>query len=274
MLRLAPLCLLLGCTNLRGAEDPSDWYDNGTNTWVEEEITWTEDNYSFPEDPTQGIGDLEANSFPVGGSYGKSFAEGDDFPEGACFDFIDDTLPREIEGVVTIHPRFYFKTTGCTTDSEEKYYGSFFIQDGTGGVFVTGDTKVAHFNTGDKVKLLVRGLQTSWDLDMIYTYDVLSVDRSERSVYYQAVAGPLGFEHAGEVVRIAGIVTTDIDTFGSFYVQLDSGDEVLVSLDSEISRRGVSYPVGTRLQVTGPVIYSYNEHQIVVLQKGQLEELE
>ena len=44
----------------------------------------------------------------------------------------DEILPFEIEGVVTAHPRYYFKTSGCDWDSDEKYYGSFFIQDATG----------------------------------------------------------------------------------------------------------------------------------------------
>ena len=42
-------------------------------------------------------------------------------------------------------------------------------------------------------------------------------------------------------------------------------------MDVELSRRGLSYDIGTVVQVTGPVILSYDVYSIVVMRIGQIE---
>jgi hypothetical protein len=263
----------LGCT-MRQAEDATSWYDPGQSLDVTETVAFTDVNYAFPKADSDGIGQLKTDVFPVAGSYGKAFAEGQGFPAGDCVSFVDKTLPREIEGVVTIFPRFYFKTDGCTQSSEEKYYGSFFLQDRTGGVFVLGDTKLAHFEAGNRVRLKVRSVSTSFDLDMIYGYDVISVDHTITPIFHEPVTGTLGDADVGEVRRVEGVVTSEPDTFGSFTISTDAGDSVLCALDSEINDRGTVVALEKRLQVTGPVLFSYDEYEIVVMEKGQIQELQ
>ena len=46
-----------------------------------------------------------------------------------------------------------------------------------------------------------------------------------------------------------------------------------ISLDQELSRRGLSYPIGTTLAVTAPVHYSFCAHTMVVMRVGQVEVL-
>ena len=95
-----------------------------------------------------------------------------------------EDLPFEVEGIVTLHPRWYFKTHGCD-DGDEKFYGSFFIQDGTSGIFVLGDSKVAHFDMGARVKMKVRGVRTIYDLNVVYAHDITEVvDYGPVPVYY------------------------------------------------------------------------------------------
>ncbi|MBU6162736.1 MAG: hypothetical protein KGO50_16595, partial [Myxococcales bacterium] len=69
-------------------------------------------------------------------------------------------LPMVIEGVVTLHPRQYVKTPVCGQD--ERFYGSFVIEDDTGGILVLRDGRVADFTFGDRVRLTVRGLTVTF----------------------------------------------------------------------------------------------------------------
>jgi len=280
--------LLASACTINEAEDPSDWYDPGAGLDVEEEVPFTDQNYAFPVDDADGIGWLKDNVFPVpaGSPGGDQVAWGFDdaylFPPAGprrspgCQILPTDDLPFVIEGVATAFPRFYFKTSGCDWDSDEKYYGSFFIQDRTGALFALGDTKVAHFEMADRIRLRVRAAKTSFDLDMIYAYDQLEILEKGVPIYYEeahetfadmAASGP---SPIARVYRITGEVVTPMDTFGEFTVEDDDGNRFVVGLDTELTRRGVEYPVGTRITATGPILYSYSVYKIVIMRKGQI----
>lgn len=273
-MRLPPLSaailLAAGCAQPRSAEDPSAWYSDGQDLFVTEPVEFTDEPYGDLGAPDT-IGDLVAAVFPTGTStYVNPVLYGQDelIPDNAC-DW-DDTadLPMTVEGVVTAHPRFYFKTVGC--DGDEKYYGCYFLEDDEGGVFVLGDSKVAHFDMGDEVRMLVRGARTSFALDMVYAHDVVSVERVGRPIHYEEPTGPLGAAHIARVQRVTGEVVTELGQFGDFQVDAD-GQVYDIQLDAELSRRGVSWPVGARVTVTGPVLYSYSVYSIVVTRVGQVE---
>ena len=212
---------------------------------------------------------------------------------------------------MTIHPRYYIKVSGClpdfSVDSDEKYYGSYFIQDRTGGYFVLGDSKVAHFDMGDRVTLRVRAVKDFFGSSMISAHDVIEVDRGPEPIYYRTVAGRLlgrdldaGYDDVAEVVRVEGTLAAEMGGFGELYLCTgDDPDTTLrpdpdrrndlvpacahqsvqappwykVGLDVELQRRGVSYPKGARLQVTAPVILSFGDYQLVVMRVGQITEL-
>jgi hypothetical protein len=266
------LSLVLGCSE-RAAEDYSDWFDAGSAYDVMEPVEFTDVPYDFPASETDGIAAQSAQVFPVADSYAVSFAPEDAYASNIdCDQVTDSDLPFTVTGMVTAHPRVYFKTDGCNRD-DEKYYGSYFIEDRTGGMFVLGDSKVAHFGMGDKVTLAIRAVRTSFDLNMVVVHDVLSVERGPDPIAFEVANAEFTLDDIARVKRVTGTVLTDPDTFGSFRIEDDDGNQYLVALDAEVSRRGVHYEVGSRIQATGPVMYSYSEFTIVVMRVGQIETL-
>jgi hypothetical protein len=265
---------MLACAQVREEpEDPTSWYDAADMFDVEEPLEYTDQPY----DPVvgQGIGHYKSIFFP-GSNEDPVFPTGISYDASGCASSESSDLPFEVEGVVTLHPRFYFKTVGC--DGDEKYYGSYFIEDATGGFFVLGDSKVAHFDMGDRVKLKVRGMRTRFDVDMVYAHDVLEVDRGNIPMYFEEMDVPPDLatdrQEIGNVKRVRGTVITEKDTFGEFHIENEAGEVFFISLDAELNRRGIGFPIGTELQVTGPMLYSFSSFNIVVMRVGQLEVIE
>jgi len=284
-LRIALTTLLAGslmaCTTQREAEESDAWWDVGSSQNVEEWLEFTETNYAFPADDSNSIEQLKSLALP-GSSFDIALGPDDQFESGSgCSTSSTSELPRTIEGVVTLHPRYYFKSDGCDRDSDEKFYGSFFIQDKTGGIFVLGDSKVAHFDIGDHVTMSVRGTRNSFDLPMIYSHDVIEIDRGPYAMYYQERTDAFTNDDIGSVLRVEGTViplegydTQTTDTFGAFRVEHDNGTIFDVTMDSEISRRGLSFEAGQRVRVTGPMLYSYSIRAIIIMKRGQVQFLD
>ncbi|MFT5684130.1 MAG: hypothetical protein ACI8RZ_005071 [Myxococcota bacterium] len=269
------LVFLLACASPRqDIESTADWDDVGSLLEVIEPVSFTDTPYDFPADPGAGIGAFIDAVFPV--SEGSiAFGSSDQFGSGTdCTSLVSDDLPWEVEAVVTLHPRYYFKTSGCDIASDEKYYGSYFVEDATGGVFVLGDSRVAHFDIGTKVRISLRGARTAYDLDMIYAHDIVAIERDVvHPVYYTEAIDSLGSADVGEVRRVTGTVISEKSTFGDFEVEADDGIIHTISLDAELSRRGVGFDIGTRIQATGPVILSYDVYSIVIMRVGQTQTL-
>jgi hypothetical protein len=262
------IALLLGCPAPRAAEDPDGWYTPAADVDVAEPIVFTDEPYSFGA--TDGIGAFEDDLFPVAANK-TLFAEGDAYEGGSGCDAEETSdLPREIEGVATILPRFYIKVDGCDGDSSEKYYGSFFIQDASGGMFVLGDSKLAQFEAGNKVKIRARAVRTTFDFDMVYNFDLVDIDRSITPIHYDVPVGPLGSDDHSKVMRVSGVVSTDTDTFGAFQITSDDGTDYDIQIDQELARRGTAFAKGARIQVTGPVLYSYGIRGILIMSLGQV----
>jgi len=292
-LRWGPL-LVLGAVacgdNIETGENPDDWFDSGSFYQVQEAIEFTDVPYDIPANPADGIAQLLADT--ITGTANQTVFSTAAYPSwgGACNGWgSTGNLPREIEAVVTILPRSYFKSNGCAPNNnfnDEKYYGSFFLEDNTGGVFIVGDTKVDLFGPGDKIRIRVHGMRRSFDLNLIYNWELLDIERDYSPVYYQP-ATSLGAADVGETRRVVGEVVTEPDTFGSFQIRPDGVDPlqcdpetgrffqcVVLSLDSEINRRRYHFPVGSRIQATGPVTYSFSTYQINILEKGQIQALD
>lgn len=265
--------LLMGCSVQREAETGNDWWDEGSSQNVEEWLEFTQTNYTFPASDDDTIDQLKSLALPAS-SYDIALGADDQFQSGSgCSTSVSTELPRVVEGVVTLHPRFYFKSDGCDSDSDEKYYGSYFIQDRTGGIFVLGDSKVAHFDIGDRVKLNVRGTRNSFDLPMIYSHDVLEIDRGPYPMYYQEKTEEFVLADIGSVFRIEGEVISDTDTFGAFTIEHENGTVFTATMDSEISRRGLKFEIGQQVRITGPMLYSYSEWAVIIMKRGQVEYL-
>lgn len=259
--------LWLGCAPLRDAEDPADWFDAGADLEVEEPLRFTDQNYDFGA--TDGIAAFAGSVFPAPDRT-IVFAEGDEWPSSSsCDGEVSDALPAEIEGVVTITPRFYMKVDGC--DGEEKYYGNFFLQDGSGGLFVLGDSKVAAFAAGDRIRLKARSVRTTFDFDIVYSWDAVAIHREARPIYYEVATQKLDQGDHSLVRRVTGEVLGKPDTFGAFQVKDDLGTVFDVQIDAELNRRGFTVAPGQRVQVTGPVLFSYSIRAIVLMSLGQIE---
>ncbi len=72
-------------------------------------------------------------------------------------------LPVVIEGVVSLHPRQFVKVDICGQD--ERHYGSFVVEDDTGGILVLRDSRVANYNYGDRVRVTVYGMMLTFGRD-------------------------------------------------------------------------------------------------------------
>jgi hypothetical protein len=269
-----PLAVLLaGCVDARGPVDPSAWFDPGSDYDVLETVLFTDVPYDF-------AGDTPIGSVPLADDDETMFAPADEPANDDCTNWVvTNLLPVEITGLVTIFPRYYYKArSGCKPTDDilaaEKFYGSYFLQDASGGTFVLGDTKIAAFDAGDRVTLKVRGVKDSFGLKMVAVSDVLSIERGPEPIYYEVPDGDLDDRHTAKVVRVEGTVQSEVSTFGEVYLADDDGVTTYkIGLDQELTRRGVDYPVGARLQVTGPVIFSFDEYTVVAMQLGQIVEL-
>ncbi|MFK7928356.1 MAG: hypothetical protein AB8H79_09205 [Myxococcota bacterium] len=269
MRRYLPLLLAVAACRGEPGElrDVSDAWPTTQPYDVQEAIRYTETPYADLPGDSDGIGTLLQDLYPA---ETPKFAPGDGYvPANGCEGTEDRQLPMDIEGIVTLHPRWYMKLSGCNR-SDEKYYGNFFIEDSTGGIFVAGDSKVAHFDVGDRVKLRVRAVRTDFDFNMIYAHDVLEISREARPLYYQWSQAGIGKDDIGETRRVRGVMSTEPDTFGQFTLTTDDGADVFINLDSELNRRRVYPEPGTQLCATGPVQYSFSEYTIVIMRIGQL----
>lgn len=290
-----PSLLLLAACELRSdAEDWSAWYDEGVAYDVQEPLSFTTENYGLPRagEGLTTIADLQNATIPE--SYGTRIAAADyDAHLASCGWDATPNLPAVIEGVITAHPRMYFKAIGCTPDSDpsnndEKYYGSFFIEDDSGGIFVLGDSKVAHFDMGDTVRMTVRGVRRDYGLNMVYVHDVDLIERNAAPIKYVEATRPLSDADLGEVRRVTGTIVSEPTTFGDLILDLDGyggcttenesadsdefdDDCIVVSVDMELSGRGVTFTPGERVTLTGPVTYTFRHHRVVITRVGQIE---
>jgi hypothetical protein len=290
--------VLAACAAEREREEPMSWYDPGSTYAVEEPIAFTDTPYGW-------TGETAIRDVPTPDRFETWFAPDDQPPGDECADWRTvDSLPVEVEGVVTIHPRYYFKTSGCrpeddqSIDSDEKYYGSYFIEDDSGGYFVLGDSKVAHFDMGARVKLKVRATKEAFGLRMIAAHDVLEVDYGPTPIYFEERTEPLTSDDSYEVRRMTGTVgfTGDFgevqlclgDVRDGDFDDVNAGDDrsdpqircisegrgFYAIIDSELQRRGLELAVGERVQATGPVLYSFDQYRIVLTRIGQIEWLD
>lgn len=267
---LLALPLLVGCLNEDEPQRADAWFDQGSPYQVEEALTFTDVPYDF-------TGPTPLGEVPRAPEFSTIFAA--DSLAIRCDSWEESgDLPVEIEGIVTVHPRYYIKTGGCVApgdreaDADEKYYGSFFIEDASGGWFVLGNSKVAHFDAGARVALRLNATKEAFGLNMVANWTLLAVDHGPHPIYYQPLTEPFTTDHIGRTYRVEGVVTRAADTFGSFEVLGDNGTAWDIRLDAELNRRGVGWPEGTRLQVTGPVIESFGLG-LVVMRIGQVEVL-
>lgn len=277
--------LLLACSEQLGPQDPTEFYGQAQNAEVYEPIPFTDQNYDFTG-PTP-ISDVEA-LVPGDEFVWYGLAPGDPYPhgnervvDGECVSGFNNTiaaldeLPATIEGVVTLKPRYFQKVSVCNQD--QRFYGSFFIQDQSGGMLVLNDSRIEEFGFGDRVRLRVRGVMTSFDQPSVVVFDQVEVVEPDTTydIYFEAITRDFETSDVGRVRRIEGTVSSvpTNNNFNELVLNGDDGAVWLISLDRELGNRGVRFDQGERIALTGPVANSFGL-RLLVSSLGQIERLD
>lgn len=177
-------------------------------------------------------------------------------------------LPMTIEGIVTLHPRYFQKIAVCGTD--ERYYGSYIMQDATAGIMVLKDSRLAEFDVGDRVRLTVRGIIKYFDTIAVLVYadeSVMNAPDERYPVYYEQLSRRFLAEDVGKVARVRGRVILEATNQNFNEMRLESLEDSnvrwVVSFDRELGARGVAPPVGAVVELTAPVLNSFGLRMIV-----------
>ena len=117
-------------------------------------------------------------------------------------------LPKTIRAVVTIPGTYYKKASIC--DQEEKFYGSFVVEDDTGGILVLRDSRVAEVQPGDVVDIVVHTIALTHyrgelDSRAILSYE-MNILPTPKTVLYSSQPDPFEFEDIGKTQRVEGFV--------------------------------------------------------------------
>ncbi len=155
--------------------------------------------------PAQGIGPDDPDMF---------IAKGVQEPGDSCrggTPAVAPALPMTVEAVVTLYPRAYLKLAVCGHD--ERFYGSYTVEDDTGGLVVLRDSRVAQFTFGDRVRLTVTGLMLTYGPDPdTRAVLIASVDSVEKTagdpVLFERTHEAFAIPHVGRVHRVEGYVVS------------------------------------------------------------------
>ncbi len=224
-----------GCASDQGAAPNADWSPTTggtTEELISEPLNFAlrdeSTSYGLPREGMSSVADLIA-LLPEGAidrtEPNVFTAEGDGLVSPLCQGggsaTLDD-LPMVVEGVVTLHPRLYVKTEICGSD--ERFYGSFVVEDDTGGILVLRDGRVAPFKTGARIRMTVRGLAVTFGRDpdtrAVIVADFEELQSGTDSVLYTEQAGPFTSDDVGRTRRIEGVVlqSPTNDNFSSMLV--------------------------------------------------------
>lgn len=280
---LAACATLAACAETTEPDAPGSIYDEGEEVRVVEPVDFTDEPYTFTG-PTS-IADLRA-LVTTNDRVWYGFGPDDGYPQGDV-QVLDEVctvdgfpnqvaevaeLPTHIEGVTTLHPRFYFKAGVCGQD--ERYYGAFMLEDASGGILVLKDSRIADFTFGDRVRLRVRGLIRFFDVTAVLVYDEQEVV-GDQPIAYEVTDQAFTGDDVGHVRRITGVVTSEATNTNFNEMVLTHPDDAnitwKVSLDREFGQRNLGIEAGDTLQLTGPVLTSFGEHKLLVARLGQVE---
>lgn len=180
-------------------------------------------SYGLPRPGEPGIADLIAIYNDVlGGQRSYAFAqsvyERGDPPLQECrFDGATTStarLPLTFEGVVTYHPRRFFKVEVCAAEEDERNWGAFTVEDDTGGILVLRLGRTTNFSFGDRVRITVTGIMLTFSRDsdtraiLSYTMEKLSGDSPDQDmpILYEEQSTPFVAADVGRVHQIEGFV--------------------------------------------------------------------
>lgn len=291
----ACVAMQTSCVPSEPTSNPRDpnYYDEGEQIPVTEPIEFTEDNYdSISGDLTiADLRDLRDESAFVWYGYspmdpyplGDRRAHGEDCSPIAAFENVVTEvpeLPATIEGVVTHHPRLLRSPRICA--GEDRFYGSYYLQDETGGILVYKDSRVANFTFGDRVTIRVRGMAAQNFSSMpagvvgVMAFDNEDVVERDLPIYYEETDENFTADDVAQVRRIRGeVVQAPSNTnFNSMTVESLNTDAVwAVSLDRELTRRSYTFESGDVIELTGVVADNFGL-TMLIYSLGQIERID
>jgi hypothetical protein len=189
------------------ASESEERYPGAETTPVDEPVLFTDVPYDIQGSTSIAdlLGSIPEDDFVW---YGMS----DPYPiTGSCDSRNNEvvqvaSLPARIEGIATLHPRYFQKVSFCGSD--ERYYGSFVLEDKTGGILVLKDSKVSDFSMGARVSMRVRGLLKYFDTRAVLVYDEEEIVSSSEPVYFEDIQRSFEKDDVGRVKRVTGKVST------------------------------------------------------------------
>ena len=206
--------IVFGCAVDDTRIEPSDrWPETGEQRSVSEPVSLAERvdglSYQLPQPGLPSIQDL-INVLPeadVGRDEPKFFSSAEQ--PLSCINgrtTRSASLPMTVEGVVTIPGTYYIKVSVC--DQEEKFYGSYVIEDDTGGIMVLRDSRVAQVQPGDVVRMTVHTMVISDNLGRVDSRAVLSYEleilAQKKDVLYERIQTPLTTDDVGRTRQVEG----------------------------------------------------------------------
>jgi hypothetical protein len=208
------LLIAFGCATDDPDIDPSDrWPESGEQRSVSEPVPLADRNeglsYQLPQPGLPSIQDLIAvlPEEDVGRDEPKFFSSAEQ--PLSCINgrtTRSANLPMTIEGVVTIPGTYYIKVSVC--DQEEKFYGSYVIEDDTAGIMVLRDSRVAQVQPGDVVRMTVHTMVISDNLGRVDSRAVLSYEleilAQKKDVLYERTQSPLTTDDVGKTRQVEG----------------------------------------------------------------------
>ncbi len=171
--------------------------------------------YGLPREGELGIADLIA-AYPQGTRATIFVGESDRSTLTDCrggAPLVIDELPMTIEVVVTHHPRRFMKPEVCFQD--ERYWGTYTVEDDTGGITVLRGERTANFTFGDRALLTVRALTWTFSLDQdtravlvadLQPLTATATDDFERPVLFSKLDRGFTADDATEVKQVEGWV--------------------------------------------------------------------
>ena len=202
------------------------WPDEVTSRDVDSPILFLDradgHSYGLPREGEPGIADLigllEGRASNQNYFFAPEEFEGLDAPLQLCrfapaVALVD--LPMQLEAVVTHHPRRFVKVEMCERFEDERYWGSFTIEDDTGGILVLRGARTSPFTFGDRVLITVRGLMLTFgpqpDTRAVITFTLEPLTATagpelERPVLYSVIERPFGPQDSTVVRQIEGWV--------------------------------------------------------------------
>jgi hypothetical protein len=309
--------LLTGCgpeTDPSSQAEMDERFGEGTTQYVQEHVKFIDTPLTMQGDTAidDVLTNLIADDFVwYGMSPDSQFPQANSCDERGNEVKTVTQLPTTIEGVVTLQPRYFQKINFCGSD--ERFYGSYFLEDKSGGILILKESRVEDFNMGDRVRLRVRGLMKYFDTKAVLVYDQEEIIERDHGVPYRVITDPITVDDVGRVGRVTGKVAglpTNTNFNEMCLVGLDdTSDEAcakackahtdclsgtctfptasalsgtcerdggywLVSLDKEIGQRQPRIiEVGQKLEITGPVVNSFGL-KLLVSRFGQVKFLD